>query len=313
MTAPTTAQAAESFVHPAVFYRTDEEYLAALVPFVTDGLEAGQPVAVSVPGRQLALLRGALGDAANDITMMDMTVAGRNPGRIIAGVLRRFADAHPDVHVRIIGEPIWAGRTEVEYPACVVHEALINLAFTGRDVTIACPYDTAALPDEVIADARATHPLLWEPDRRRSSAEYALDAVLARYNLPFNGQESAGEFVATTLDDVSPARRHAAEFAQSQGLDADRVADVELIVTELVTNALMHGGGSCSSRLWRESGHLVCEVRDSGRFEDALAGRRPAEPRQVGGRGLLVVNELADLVRVHTGAQGTTLRAMLRL
>lgn len=308
-----TAPSAGDFVHPALFYGSDEEYLAALVPFVLDGLTAGHPVAVAVPAPRLRVLRTALGDAEKEVMMLDMSVVGRNPGRIIAGVLRRFADAHPDRHVRIIGEPIWAGRTEIEYPACVQHEALINLAFAGRDVTIVCPYDTTGLSDTALADARATHPIVWEPQRRYPSDEYAPDGVLDRYNLPLNGDTDATGCTVATLNDVSPARRHAAAHAQRLGLPDDRVADVELIVTELVTNGVRHTGGSCRLTVWQEAGHLVCEVRDTGHLTDPLAGRRPPNPEQLGGRGLLIVNELADLVRVHTTPHGTTLRVLLRL
>lgn len=98
-----------------------------------------------------------------------MTRAGLNPGRIIPSVLRAFADAHQDVHVRIIGEPVWHGRTAVEYPACVQHEALINRAFAGRDVTILCPYDGRALSPDVIADAHATHPVVISSGLRASA------------------------------------------------------------------------------------------------------------------------------------------------
>ncbi|MCZ9342699.1 ATP-binding protein, partial [Streptomyces sp. TRM76130] len=52
----------------------------------------------------------------------------------------------------------------------------------------------------------------------------------------------------------------------------------------------------------------VCEVRDAGRLADPLAGRRPAARDQRGGRGLLLVNLVSDLVRVHTGPDGTTVR-----
>ena len=62
----------------------------------------------------------------------------------------------------MIGEPVWPSRSEVEYPACVQHEALINRAFTGRDITVVCPYDVAQLDPDVIADARRTHPVLWQ-------------------------------------------------------------------------------------------------------------------------------------------------------
>ena len=127
-----SAATEDQFVHPALLYRDDEEYLDGTVPFIRAGLAAGEPVAVAVPGRNLELLRTALGADTDRVVMRDMTVAGRNPGRIIPTVLLAFAGAHPGRRVRIIGEPIWAGRSAVEYPACAQHEALINAAFTGR-------------------------------------------------------------------------------------------------------------------------------------------------------------------------------------
>jgi anti-sigma regulatory factor (Ser/Thr protein kinase) len=57
---------------------------------------------------------------------------------------------------------------------------------------------------------------------------------------------------------------------------------------------------------------LVVEVADAGRLDDPLAGRRPAPPHQLGGRGLLMVHHLADLVRTATGPGGTTTRTYWR-
>ena len=155
--------AVDPFVHPALFYADEQEYLAGTVPFIREGLEAGEPAAVAVPGENLRLIQDALGDAGGAVRFLDMREAGRNPGRIIPGVLRAFADAQPaGTRVRIIGEPIWAGRTPTEYPACVQHEALINAAFQGRTATILCPYDILRLDPQVIADAHATHPTLLQ-------------------------------------------------------------------------------------------------------------------------------------------------------
>ncbi|GGS36833.1 sensor histidine kinase [Actinokineospora fastidiosa] len=303
----------DGFVHPALFYRSDDEYLAALVPFVSDGVAAGQPVAVAVPGPRLSVLRAALSGVADRVTMIDMAEAGRNPGRIIAGVLRRFADEHPGTHVRIIGEPIWPGRTADEYPACAQHEALINAAFTGRDLTIVCPYDVVGLDPHVVADARVTHPLVWEADSRYPSDDYAPERVIAHYNQPLDGRADAVAMTVTEVNQITEARRFTTAHARALGLAEERVADLELIATELVTNSLIHATGSCVLRLWRHGDHLVCEVRDAGHLSDPLAGRRPAPGDQPFGRGLLLVNELADLVRAHTTPTGTTLRALLRL
>jgi anti-sigma regulatory factor (Ser/Thr protein kinase) len=313
MSTAVDASPREVFTHPALFYRGDAEYLAGTMPFVRDGLAAGAPVAVAVPGRNLELLRTELGADAQRVLLMDMTEAGRNPGRIIPGVLRAFADANADRSVRIIGEPIWATRSALEYPACVQHEALINAAFTGRDVTILCPYDADQLSPDVLADAEATHPVLIDSTGQRDSAAYAPDQVVAAYNQPLpDPAEPAVAVEVTTVADVGAARRLAHDHATVAGLPADRVADVELVVTELVTNSIEHGGGTGAVRIWTGDGHLVCEVSDQGTLADPLVGRRPAQIEQTRGRGLLLVNHLADLVRLHTNSAGTVLRAHFR-
>lgn len=310
---PTTSADHDEFVHPALLYRTDAEYLDLLVPFISDGLAAGDPVAVIVPGPRLRQLDAALGVSAERVHRIDMTVAGRNPGRIIPSVLH-FADTHPGRHVRIVGEPVWPGRSATEYPACAQHEALVNTSFAGRDITIACPYDAAGLDPGTIADARATHPLVWEADQRYSSAEYAPDRVVARYNEPLHHSPAdAHRHLIAAPTDLRPARRAIADRARALGLPAHRVADLELIATELATNSLVHADGPCELRVWSDGRDIVCEGRDTGRLTDPLAGRRPAKPSDNSGRGLLMINDLADLVRTHTSPQGTTIRAYLRV
>ncbi|KFU76365.1 Anti-sigma regulatory factor (Ser/Thr protein kinase) [Amycolatopsis lurida] len=305
------ATTADPFVHPALFYEGPEDYLAGTVPFIRQGLLVGEPVAVSVPGPHLELLRAALGQDAEKVRLLDMTEEGRNPGRIIPSVLRAFADAHPDQRVRIIGEPIWAGRSELEYPACAQHEALINLAFTGRDVTILCPYDTTRLDVHVLADAEATHPVLVDADGERPSTGYDPQRIISGYNTPLPEPATALTIDAVTRDSASlaQARTVTREQAHRVGLSPARNEDVELVVAELLGNSIDHGGGQGRLRLWTEQGYLVCEVRDNGHITDPLAGRRPVPAGELRGRGLLLVNQLSDLVRVHTDPHGTTVRA----
>ena len=92
--------------HGAVLYRDEAEYLARTVPFVLDGVAAGEPVVVAVPTANLAMLGRALGRDRDRVLMLDMTEVGRNPARIIAGVMRAFADRHRERRVRMIGEPM---------------------------------------------------------------------------------------------------------------------------------------------------------------------------------------------------------------
>jgi anti-sigma regulatory factor (Ser/Thr protein kinase) len=92
-------------------------------------------------------------------------------------------------------------------------------------------------------------------------------------------------------------------------LTEERVDEVTLVVSELAANSIVHGGGAGTVHLWNDDAHLVVQAGDSGHITDPLAGRTPAEPLQIGGRGLLVVNHLADLIRVHSTAEGTTIQA----
>ena len=100
----------------------------------------------------------------------------------------------------------------------------------------------------------------------------------------------------------------AAEFAARVGLSAQLCGDVLLVLTELATNSITYAGGTGTLRVWQTAGAIVCEVRDGGRLTDPLAGRRPVAYTSDHGRGLMIVNYLCDLVRVHTDESGTTIR-----
>jgi anti-sigma regulatory factor (Ser/Thr protein kinase) len=303
---------AEPFAHPAFLYRGAAEYLVGTLPFITDGLDAGEPVAVVVPGPNLALIEAALGDRASSVEFVDMTERGRNPGRIIPAVFLAFADAHSGP-VRLVGEPVWAGRSELEYPACAQHEALINVAFEGRDVAMLCPYDLDGLDSAVLADAFRTHPVMWNAAGSRPSRVYAPGDVVATYNQPLPQPQVARATFEFDLTSLSAARHFIAEHGARCGLDPARVQDLTLAASELCANSVLYGRGQGTLHVWDEAGYVVCEVGDRGRITDPLAGRRPAAVGQVGGRGLLLVNQIADLVRTHHGIDGTTIRAYLRV
>ncbi|GLZ33420.1 anti-sigma regulatory factor [Lentzea sp. NBRC 105346] len=295
------------FSHPALLYHDTDEYVSAILPFITVGLAAGEPVAVAVPDHNGVLLRAALGRASERVQWADMTVVGRNPGRIIPFVLRAFADRYTSRRVRIVGEPIWAGRSEEEYPACAQHEALINLAFVGRAVTILCPYDATRLPKDVLLDAEITHPVVTDGPTTRISAPYAPDAVVRKYNRALAAAPAAGREVR--LAGLPGARHQVTAQAAAAGFSAARTAEIALVVTELLSNPIEHDRGVATLRTWFTGGVFHCEVENTGRLTDPLAGRIPAPVRQHRGRGLLLVNHFADLVRTHTGDHGTTIRA----
>jgi anti-sigma regulatory factor (Ser/Thr protein kinase) len=73
--------------------------------------------------------------------------------------------------------------------------------------------------------------------------------------------------------------------------DAEPVADAELVVSELVTNAIRSGAGSIRVSLQLHQGELEVDVADNGPGWPRLV--RPGE-QDAHGRGLILVDALAD-------------------
>ncbi|MCT9092236.1 sensor histidine kinase [Streptomyces sp. ASQP_92] len=306
----TTRPEAETFIHPALFYRDLDEYVRETGGFVRGALAADEPVFVAVPTSRLDALRQELGADASAVDFADMTELGRNPGRILAA-LQGFADRHPGRAARIIGEPIWAGRSQAEILEATRHEALINTAFHERGATILCPYDTSRLPSAVIADARRTHPTLIEDSQSLSSPAYTdAEVVCADCDLPLPEPDAAEVCLEYAAGDLGEVREQADAWARRMDLDPARRGDLVIAISEAAANSVAHGGGSGTLRLWcTGSGTAIAEVRDGGRLSDPLAGRRrPALASSNGGRGLWMIHQLCDLVEVRALETGLTLR-----
>jgi anti-sigma regulatory factor (Ser/Thr protein kinase) len=310
------ADALGTLEHDAFFYGSDEEYVDGVLGFVREGLRREEPVLVSVPGWNLDLLRAGLTPEETPLVRLrDMTVAGRNPGRIIGSVLTAFVAEHPDTRVRIVGEPIWAGRTDEEYPACAEHEALINVALGELPAYVQCPYDTRDLPGSVLTDATRTHPTLAAGPERWTSPTYTDPTmVAASFDVHLSLTPPDAEFVVIGPDTGPRAARAMVHDAgRMYGLDDDRLTEVRIVAQELAVNTLTHApSGRGLLEVWTADDHLVLQVQDGGRITDPLAGRRAPDPPHVG-HGLFVVHQLADLVRIHRESSGTTVRAYFRL
>jgi anti-sigma regulatory factor (Ser/Thr protein kinase) len=86
------------------------------------------------------------------------------------------------------------------------------------------------------------------------------------------------------------ARRFVRQFGAEHSLGSTEVQC--LIASELVTNAVLHGGEPIELRLQYQDDELTVEVADSDpRIEDVRI--RPVDEPRPGGRGLRIVASLA--------------------
>lgn len=99
------------------------------------------------------------------------------------------------------------------------------------------------------------------------------------------------------LRSASEARHHAEQVLREWELD--EVADAaRLLISELVINAVLHAGTESEMVLRCRPGHLRVEVTDGS---SAVPVRRPYSPTSPSGRGLLILEDLADSWGIDVG------------
>jgi anti-sigma regulatory factor (Ser/Thr protein kinase) len=307
-------QAAESvewgvdrFRHEVTFYSGPDDLVRAVLPFVREGVARREPILVALAPEKLERLERALGPEAVWVDFVDMTELGANPACIIPEWRRFLEDTRDSGPVRGVGEPIWAGRRDVELDEAELHEALLNLAFDdGPGWRLLCPYDVIQLPAGVVEEAMRNHPVM----------------LAGRREVGYGGHAHALETFSSPLPDVPPAavrhsfqgleiagvRRCVRDACRAENMTPARADDLMLAAHELATNSVVHGGGRGELAIWREPGALVVEISDSGRIDDPLVGRGLLDLQSENGRGIWMANQLCELVQVRSGARGTQVR-----
>jgi anti-sigma regulatory factor (Ser/Thr protein kinase) len=307
--------AVERFRHEALLYAGEEEFLAGTVPFIRDGVRLDEPVLVVESAPKIALLRATLGEDADAVFFADMAAVGANPARIIPAwqdfVSHRGAG---EKRVRGVGEPIWPDRSRAELIECQRHESLLNVAFAGgRPWSLLCPYDTTLLGPEVIDEARRSHEYVTERGRARPSDDYrGVERCGWPQDTPLPEPPPRSPWLAFDRDRLITVRRAVTRFATAAGLGATRATELATAVNEVATNSVVHGGGQGMLRMWLDSGTLMCEVSDAGRYDRPLAGRERPGDRPGDPRGLWLANQLCALVQMRTLDTGTVVRLHMK-
>ncbi|WP_433112142.1 ATP-binding protein [Micromonospora sp. CA-246542] len=109
--------------------------------------------------------------------------------------------------------------------------------------------------------------------------------------------------------DLRALRTFICQGATARGLSDERVELLALAVSELATNTLQHTSGGGRVRLWAEGDQVFCDVVDQGPAR--TLGREMPAANAVRGRGLAIVEQICDEVRVFTAGEGTVVRIRL--
>jgi anti-sigma regulatory factor (Ser/Thr protein kinase) len=302
-------EALGGYRHEAFLYSGRAELVSGTMSFIREAVSVGDPVLVVLSREKADLLRRELGAQAGNVSFADMARVGGNPARIIA-VWQAFVAAHAGARqLWGIGEPVHPGRSPTELAECQLHEALLNVAFdAATPFWLLCPYDLEALADDVIDEARRTHPFVARGGQRQGDCSFRPIDLADPFDRPVPPRPADAAAMSFQAGRLRRVRAFVAAQAAHAGLDAESAAAMALAVTEIATNSVRHGGGQGELRAWVQDGSLVCEVSDRGHITSPLVGRVQPVLDGQGGAGLWVANQICDLVQIFSSPRGTTVR-----
>jgi AcrR family transcriptional regulator len=262
-------------IHEALVYSSDEEFLEPLVPFLQDGLAAGEPVSVVLNPSKIALLRDVLGQDARLVSFSDGSRMYRSPAAAIAEYRRHLETnlSRPDVDlVRVVAE-IPLGLTSEEYAEWMRYESMFNRGFAGYPLWVICGYDTRARPEQIVDDALHTHPIVSINGNRDTNPcyietdEFVERPVTRKEGRVDGGGDPLSELTLTKERDLDQLGRLVAGAARAAGLAPSIVDDVTLAAGELARDALRLGGREANVEVHRDGAQWHCDV--TGHFQTA--------------------------------------------
>jgi anti-sigma regulatory factor (Ser/Thr protein kinase) len=294
---------------------SEDELLAAAVPFLDAGVSAGDLVVLTCPPERAERVRRALGDRAAGV-QADPRVSlldTRAPDALVAirALLARAADGGPR-RIRVLGETRF-GPTPRDWREGQRFEAAVNVLLAAAPIEAMCVYDRQVLPPEIVDSARATHPgVVVDGVPRDNPAYQEPEAYLAQLPLPREPLEDYPPvFVVDAAPALAPLRHQLAAVLATCVPDRDRGEDMHLAVSEIAANAFRHGVPPVSARVWADGDRVICTITDGGTsYRDLLAGFQPAHGADLsrGGMGLWLARKLWDHVDLVPGPAGLTVR-----
>lgn len=295
--------------HTVLLYRTEDDLLATLVPFVEGGIDAGEGViAVALP-ENLRALRDAVGPTPPWVRFVDAAEWYSRPpdtmGRWVSFAVDQLAVGRPGI--RIVGEVFWPDDPlfQVEMRR---FEAASTLAWETLPALVLCPYSTSRYSHSVIEAAVAVHPGVIEDGIASQSATHVSPEELVQATLPDLRPPADARERRFEPFDVILLAGFVEENARRARLDERRVQQLMAAATELAANAFTHVGSPVYVTMWMDGGHVICQLEDEGAgIGDPSVGYQP--PYAGDDRwGLWLARSRTELLEVGRGRRGTVVR-----
>jgi anti-sigma regulatory factor (Ser/Thr protein kinase) len=313
-----TGSGARGYVHECARYASDAQFLAVVVPFLSDGVRAGEPTVAALGPANQRLVRGALGGgpgihflaAEDQYARPALTI--RRYRELFAGFVAAGAS-----RIRLVGDVPHPG-TGVPWDGWARYEAASNSVYRDYPLWGLCAYDTRTAPAGVLAEVNRLHPHLASPGGYARNPDFTDPRAFLRERTDHWQDPLELSQPTVELVDPTPQAARAAVLANTHhsGLSEEDTNGLVLAASEAVGNALRHGCAPVRLRLWTAAERVVLTVTDAGAGpSDPYAGLVPlghdggpgvdADPRRL---GLWLTHQLCAYVGMHAGPDGFTLR-----
>jgi anti-sigma regulatory factor (Ser/Thr protein kinase) len=299
---------------------SETELLAAALPFLEEGLRAGDLVALTCPQETVELLCRELGERGTGVVSDPrMSLLGSRAPDALTMCSRYLerAVAEGSGRLRVLAE-VDFGSEPADWREGQRFESVYNRLMVGAPVAAICLYDRRRLPAPVIASAAATHPQLVN-GTTWSGNDWFQDPGTYVPSLPLPREPVEDGEPVFSVDDaktLAGLRHQLGAVIASLVPDRDLQGDLHLAASEIAANAFRHGVRPVSARVWAEGDRLVCLISDRGTsYNDPFSGFTPAHGLDLshGGMGLWLARKLWDHVDVLPTAAGLTVRLSTRI
>jgi anti-sigma regulatory factor (Ser/Thr protein kinase) len=283
------------------FYDVASEMAIAVADYVDGGLSVGQPAIVLATAPHLADIDAALSNKGVDVSLarargsylaldaaetLDAFMVHGSPNadrfvRVVGGMLD--AVRVDGVPVRAFGEMVALLWHQGNVAGAMALESSWNDLAEHQRFSLLCAYPTTALGTAELTDVNQVchlHSGVLPPTSYGSASTGGVGGPSPRASRVFVAAPEA----------VCAARHFVTETLTSWG-ENQLGWDGALIISELATNAIIHGGSAFRASIERSAGIVRIAIEDVG---PGLPQSRRAFDHALGGRGLAIVEELSD-------------------
>jgi anti-sigma regulatory factor (Ser/Thr protein kinase) len=273
--------------HTAVLYRGANDLSRCLGSSLRRAAAEQAAVLICLDRAAEARIRTDFGSICDRFTFDPADSWDAIPGRAMAA-LDRFvtaAEASGAASAWSIGAiPLRADGRDVRW---IHYEEAVNEIFVHRPLRAVCAYDATRTPAYLRHDVGRTHESLIGDWTHRED-DSPVDSVVP---FPTRGSD-------LIIRDPTPAvARAALERLLGSCVSPVLIMDLQIVASELVTNAVVHGASPAVFEVWHEADGCALRVTDRGPGGvGRYAHLRPLQAGPHGGFGLFTVGQLADSV-----------------